>query len=182
MTEPVIACVGAACVGKKFLLAIPFLGVGLGVVAAKVSGTLSVDVIKDWSVVAAALATAFYVGSMAMSVEKQNEINDLQHASLKLKIETAVDRIEREAELYNEDRDSKLDFVYNRAIKGNRYTWDNAQLDKKIVLGKINENSTEDNVRHETVLDAILVLAKRVTRSFEKIDKINTELKIGDEE
>ena len=171
MTDPA-TCVGAACVAKKGLLALPFLGAAIGMTVAK-TGTLSIDVIKNWSVVAAALATAFYVGTIVTAFDKQNEIAELQHASIRLHTDSEILELKQQVETEMVDLRYKANFAYERANLGNRYTFDMAQSDKKEIKTSIDENSNEDNIRHATLADAIVAISQRMTRLFEKIDVLN---------
>lgn len=47
-----------------------------------------------------------------------------------------------------------------------------SQKDKAALEFSINENSTEDNVRHDRVLEGFVNMGERMTRIFERMDKI----------
>lgn len=143
--------------GKKVAMLWP-LFIGMTVTKA---GSLSIDVIKNWVVVVAVIASAIYMGRLFEKVERFQEqaIDDHRH------IQNSMDAAFRE-------RDFKLNYVYAQATKGNRYTWAMAQEDKEKLTDSIDENSTEDNVRHSTVADAFIQANARMTRIFERMDKI----------
>ena len=144
--------------------------------AASTAGSLSIDVVKNWTVVAAALGTAFYVGTIVTEFDKQNEISALQHASIRLHTDSEILELKQRVETEMVDLRYKANFAYERANLGNRYTFDMAQSDKKEIKSAIDENSNEDNVRHATLADAIVAISQRMTRLFEKIDAINEKL------
>lgn len=47
-----------------------------------------------------------------------------------------------------------------------------SQRDKESLENSITENSTEDNVRHDRVLEGFVKVSERMTRIFERMDKI----------
>lgn len=174
MSDPITGT-GAILAGKKLaLLSLPFLG--LGMVAEK-AGMASIDLIKVWGPFLAAITAAIYMGGLFEQVKDFQVHADRDHSRLEQKINSEILHLKNvNAEKWN-FREYKIDKAFNAINEGGRWTLQNATEANELIRSSISENSREDNVRHETILKALIVMGNRMTRTFERMDKIEGVIK-----
>ena len=153
--------IGIGCITKKTLLALPFIGGAIGMAVERAQGTLSIDVIKNWAIVVTVVSMAFYSG---ISFNKMSQFEEKATKSH----ERIVHDIEHEFKM----RDYKLDYAYNEAMRGDRFTG----TDGKSLRAEILENSAEDVGRHNTLLDRFGECNKRLQKMELKLSNVNGEI------
>ena len=167
MIDPATIAVMAG--GKKAALLWPLF---IGMTAQK-AGTVSIDILKNWGAVIAAVSAAIYMGGIF------EKVNDMQvdateaHRVLNLKIEDGLKHLKETTDAEWAFREYKIDKSFKATDEGERWTFSMAKKANDEIMRSINENSNEDNVRYATIADAMVVMGGRMTRLFEKIDVLN---------
>ena len=166
MIDP--ATTAAILGGKKAALLWPLF---IGMTAAKVAPA-GLDFLKIWGPFLAAITAAVYMGGLFEQVRDFQVDADREHRRLEQKVHDGFERLqELNAEKWN-FREYKIDKAFNAINEGGRWTFPMATKANNKISATISENSREDNVRHASLTAALVAMSKRMTRIFERMDKI----------
>lgn len=154
---------------KKTMIALWPLMIGM---TAEKAGTVGIDLIKVWGPFLAAITAAIYMGGLFEQVQDFQIHADRDHARLEQKIDSEILHLKNiNVEKWN-FREYKIDKAFNAINEGGRWTLQMATKANEKIMGAINENSHEDTIRHDVVAKAFIVANERMTRIFERMDKI----------
>lgn len=145
--------------------------IGIGMTAGK-AGLMSIDMLKIWGPFLATITAAVFMGGLFEQVQNFQIDAKGSHKQLAEKFETELAHLKKINEEKWHFREYKINKAFDGINEGGRWTLPEEIKANEKINASISENSREDNVRHAVLEDAILALSKRMTRIFERMDKI----------